>query len=343
MSISIKKIERAGFEEVIEAVDPSCGLHAFVAIHSTQLGPALGGLRIYPYPSTESALQDVLRLSEAMSYKAALAGTGTGGGKAVMITSQKTKEMLVAFAEVLNFLNGRFIVGEDVGSTAYDMGILKEKSPYVVGTDLPNGSGDPAPYTVFGLLTSMKAIANGSLENKRITIQGLGSVGMRLAEALFWEGALLQIYDVISEKCLLVQRKFEAKILKENEIFSEPCDFFAPCAMGGILNEKTISQLRCKVVLGSANNQLAASEDAYRLQKKGILYLPDFVVNSGGLINVSCELASSYSPRKARFKTVQLANRLQEIIKCSEEDNFPPAILAIKKAKEILDLFRNPI
>lgn len=336
MGITFKRIERAGFEEVIEAIDLNCGFHAFVAIHSTKLGPALGGLRIYPYSTSEQALEDALKLSQAMSYKAALAGTGTGGGKAVLITKHKTKEHLDAFAEVLNFLNGRFIVAEDVGSTTHDMGMLKEKSPYVVGTDLSKGSGDPSHFTVFGLLASMKVLANGSLENKRIAIQGLGSVGMRLAKSLFWEGALLQIYELLPQKCLLVQRKYEAQILKENEIFSEPCDFFAPCALGGILNETIISQLRCKYVVGSANNQLATPEDGYRLHEKGILYLPDFIVNSGGLINVSCELASSYSPRNARFKTLQLTDRVKAIIKRAENEKCPPEILAIEQAKEIL-------
>lgn len=338
MGLKISKLPIEGYEEVIEAIDETVGLHAFIAIHNTRLGPALGGTRIYPYPSSKEALDDALRLARAMTFKSALAATHTGGGKGVIISrGQKSKELLHAYAEVINSLSGRFITGEDMGSNCEDIITLREKTPYVVGLNIPNLSGDPSRFAAFGVFSAMKRLMGAKgLKGSVVALLGLGAVGMKLATHLFWAGADLVVADIDQEKCAYAQQHFAAQIVPVDEICAVPCAIFSPCALGGILNEKSISRLRCRAVIGSANNQLDKDEDGLRLYERGIDYAPDFVVNAGGLLSVAGELSACYSPKVIREKTEEIGKVIEDILLLSKMEKKAPSLIAIQMAEQKL-------
>lgn len=322
----IRRIPIEGYELVVEAWDEASGLHCFIAIHDRTLGPALGGARIFPYHSHEAALYDALRLAKGMTYKSALARLGLGGGKAVIIADpkkDKTEAMLTAFGEVINALDGGYITAEDVGSTVADIMTVNRKSPYVVGIHGVGRSGDPGLFTAYGTLRGMHAVAqtlwnSPSLRGIHIAIQGLGSVGRKLAEMLFWEGAELTVCDIHSERVQECVEAFGAKAVAP-EAFSEvSCDILSPCALGGTLNAGSIPLLRCKAVAGSANNQLENSSDGHALMQRQILYAPDFVINAGGVINAAAELSpDGYFAPDVRDKVDQIYNTLLEIFASS--------------------------
>ncbi len=321
-----------GFERIIEVVDDSVGLRGIIAIHNTTLGPAVGGIRMYPYSSFEEALTDVLRLSEGMTFKSGVAQTGTGGGKSVIIGDPKkikTPQLLRSFGAAINALGGTYIGAEDSGMRLSDLGILRERTRFLVGIPHPRSSGDPSPFTVFGGLMGIKAAAkqvwgSSSLKGKRIAIQGLGAVGLRLAEVLFWEGARLVVTDVDRNLVDTAVKSFKAEAVEPHEIFGVACDIFAPCALGGILNPETIPQLKCRAVAGLANNQLLTPGDGEALFKKGILYAPDYVINSGGLYQVCVELEKGgYDPTLARDRIATLYSLLTEIFELSAEKKLP--------------------
>lgn len=321
--VSIKELSIPGYKKIIKATAPEVGMEAYIAIHSSTLGPALGGVRIYPYKNEEEALEDVLRLAKAMTYKAAVAEVGLGGGKSVMIadSASKTPEMLHAFAEALNTLEGEYIVAEDVGSTITDMNIIHEKSQYVAATALETSSGDPSRFTAWGIFRGMQAVAmhlwnSPSLNNKKILIQGLGSVGHKLARLLFWEGAQLLFSEMDEEKLAKYCRRYGGEPIEADDVTSTPCDIFAPCALGGVINETTVSHLKCRAIAGSANNQLSDLPVGEALNERGILYAPDFIINAGGLINAAQEFAASgYNPRDARDKVDRIYDILAEVFR----------------------------
>lgn len=340
--LHIQEISVPGYERVIEAIDSDSKLHAFIAIHSTKLGPSLGGTRIYPYASREDALQDALRLSSAMSYKSALLNNGLGGGKSVIIADPKkakTESLLLSFAEVINYLKGAYIAAEDVGSTTDDMLIIRKKTPYVAALPVEQSSGDPSRFTAWGIVQGMHAIAqflwkNPSLKNKKIGIQGLGSVGSKLATFLFWEGADLYVHDLDPFKEDLLHKNLGAQILSNDELFSYPLDILAPCALGGIINEQTIPLLKTKAIAGSANNQLLTKEDGIRLKECHILYAPDFVINAGGIINASLEFTKAgYNPKKAREQVSGIYFLLQQILEKAQKLNKSPHEVADEMAE----------
>lgn len=317
--LEIKELPIQDFEKVIEIIDSSVGLHAFIAIHSTKLGPSLGGARFFPYPDSQSALIDVLRLAKAMSYKSALIMDGLGGGKSVIIGNphkEKSKELLLSFGKALNYLEGKYIVAEDVGTTTEDMDLIRQVSPYVAACSTCSSSGDPSPFTAWGVLLGMRAAlqfldGNPSLTGRRIAIQGLGNVGFKLAQFLFWEGANLIVCDPDASKTENAKNRFDAEVVQLNEIYDVSCDIFSPCALGGILNSQTIPRLKCKAIAGSANNQLLDEKDGYLIAERGILYAPDYVINAGGLINVSIEFEpNGYNAKIARKKVLQIYNTL---------------------------------
>lgn len=325
--LEIKELPTKGYEKVIEAVDKEAGLHAIIAVHNTSLGPSLGGVRIYPYSSVQEALTDALRLSKGMTYKSAIAEIGLGGGKAVLIANpkeDKTAKLLHSFAEAVNSLNGQYICAEDVGTTTDDMAVLSEKTHYVAALASRGSSGDPSPYTAWGVWRGMQAVAlkqwnTTSLHSKTVAIQGLGKVGNTLAELLFWHGAELLVSDIDSEKLNTAKRKFGAEIISPEEIHRVKCDIFTPCAMGAILNDETIPELQCQAVAGSANNQLAEAHHADELRKRNILYAPDYVINAGGIINASLEFApNGYNAKSARRKVNRIFNTLLDIFYRSE-------------------------
>ncbi|MCH9610664.1 MAG: Leucine dehydrogenase [Chlamydiales bacterium] len=322
--LKVEEIEVDGYERVIEVKEENVGLHAIIAIHTSTLGPALGGVRVWPYSSFDEALTDACRLAEGMTHKAAVAETGTGGGKSVIIhRGPKSKELLYAFAEAVNLLEGKYICAEDVGMSVDDVAIINEKTRYVVG--LPQTSGNPSIYTAWGTYmgvhaTAYKLFGSSNMRGKTVAIQGLGSVGMELARLLFWEGASLVVADVNQAAVDVACERFGARAVPADEILSVECDILAPCALGGILNKESIPKLRCKGIAGATNNQLLVEEDGDALYERGILYAPDYVINSGGLLNVSIEVTpTGYDPAIARDKVNHIYDVLIKIFTLSEE------------------------
>ena len=292
-------VTERGHEQVLYGSDPESGLKAIIAIHDTALGPSLGGTRFYPYEDEAAALTDVLRLSEGMTLKAAAAGLDLGGGKAVIIGDprrDKSERLFRAFGRIVDSLQGRYITAEDVGTTTDDMEWIRRETRWALGTPVSEGgSGDPSPATARGLHAALKAVAehlwgDRDLSHRRIAVQGVGKVGYAFVRLLTEERAEVIVADISDEAVDRAVAELGAKSVPLEEISAVDCDVFSPCALGAVLNERTIPGLACEAVVGSANNQLATEADADRLEQRGILYAPDFVVNAGGLINVHEEL-----------------------------------------------------
>jgi leucine dehydrogenase len=326
-SLEIEKLNVQGYELVLKVTDKKASLTAIIAIHDTTLGPALGGIRIKPYATFGDALEDVLRLSKGMTHKSAIAEVGFGGGKAVIIAdpkTQKTPELLLAFGAAVEQLGGKYICAEDVGCTTADVKIIRRATQYVVGLAHSKSSGDPGPFTAWGIFrgiqaTLTKIFGSDSPEGRTIAIQGLGNVGLPLAEFLFWRGANLILSDIDSVKLEKTALKYGARILPPDQILKAECDIFSPCALGGLLNDQTIPQLRCLGVAGATNNQLLRSEHAKALLNRKIVYAPDFVINAGGLLNVSAELEEKgYHPTGPRQKITNIYDTISAIYEISE-------------------------
>jgi valine dehydrogenase (NAD+) len=291
-------LDHAGHEEVIHCADPGTGLRAIIAIHSTALGPALGGARFRPYRSEAQALADALRLSRAMTYKAALAGIDHGGGKSVIIgdPAHRTEPLLRMFARYVDSLGGRYITAEDAGLTLADVDVIRSETPFVAGCSRSwGGLGSPSDATAAGVLAAMRVavkhrLGAGSLEELHVAVMGAGKVGARLVEGLVAGGAWVTVADIDSPAVAAMVRKFGVAVTAPDAIHALECDVFAPCALGEILSSTTVPQLRCAVVVGSANNQLAEPADAHRLAERRILYVPDYAANAGGLIHVAAEV-----------------------------------------------------
>lgn len=340
--LKITELAIPGYENVIEVQDPDVKLHGFIAVHNTQLGPSLGGLRMVPYKDREEALEDALRLSKAMSYKSALAETGLGGGKSVLIGNphaDKSPALLQAFGDALNYLKGKYIAAEDVGTTTDDMTYIRTHSPYVAALPTRKSSGDPSRFTAYGIFCGMQAIARhlfgaSSLKNLHVAIQGLGNVGEKLAQFLFWEGARLTVADLDQEHALSIAHLIGAKVIPADKILLTSCDILAPCALGGILNFDTIPRLQCKAVGGSSNNQLKEEEAGKALKDRGILYAPDFVINAGGIINAACEYRKEgYDANIAREKTARIYETLLMIFSQADQENLPTNLIANRIAE----------
>jgi len=332
----------AEHEEVLFATDPVSGLKAIIAIHSTALGPALGGTRFFAYESEEAALTDVLRLSRAMSYKAAAAGLDLGGGKAVIIGDPrrvKTERLLRAYGRAVDSLGGRYITAEDVGTTTEDMMAIARETTWVTGIPAAfGGSGDPSPATARGVMSAIGAVAERlwgtpDLTDRTVSVSGVGKVGSSLVEQLAKSGATTIVTDVDTSALDEVASAYGSQVVGLDEIFDVECDIFAPCALGGALNASTIGRLRCAAVVGSANNQLAEPDDADRLVERGILYAPDFVVNAGGIINIAEELRG-YSWERAAHAVDTIGTALTTILDRAETDGINPHAAAEHVARE---------
>jgi leucine dehydrogenase len=327
MGLVFKDLEMQGFERVVQVTDDSCGLKAIIAIHDSKLGPGLGGIRFYPYQQLSDALFDVTRLAKGMTHKSAMAEVGFGGAKSVVMVSpqDKTPELLKALGRAVEQFQGAYICAPDYGCTMEDIDVIRSQTKYVVGGRYDHGSGDPGPFTAWGTLVGMKAtlaklFGSDSGKNRTVAIQGLGSVGFRIAEHLFWLGAKLVVADPCQEKTDLARTRFNAQVVSIEDILKTECDLLAPCALGGILNPTTIPALRCKAVVGCANNQLLTEMDAKLLKDRDILYAPDFVVNAGGLINVSFEVEEKgYNSRLAKEKIDQIYDTLLKIYDAADE------------------------
>ena len=304
-------------EKVVFCSDESTNLQAIIAIHNTNLGPALGGTRMWQYKNISEATKDVLRLSRGMTYKASITGLNLGGGKAVIIgdSSYKSKEMMQSFGKFVESQMGNYITAEDVGMTTDDMEIIYQETRHVVGKPVKlGGSGDPSVITAYGTLMGIKGSAyykwgSDSLKNKKILIQGIGNVGQNLIKLLNNEEAIILINDVNEDKIKSIVTKYNVKVVK-HDIYNAEIDIYAPCALGGTLNDETIPKLKCSIVAGAANNQLEKEHiHDEMLAKHNILYAPDFLINAGGLINVYSEL-KGFSHEQVMKKTSKIAFRI---------------------------------
>jgi len=335
-------------EQVVLCAQPDAGLKAIIAIHNTVLGPALGGVRMWPYKTEEAALRDVLRLSRGMTYKAAISGLNFGGGKAVIIGdphTDKTEVLFRAFGKYVDSLGGRYITAEDVGIEVRDMEWVYSETTYVSGIPKElGGSGDPSPVTAYGVYMGIKACAKkaygtDSLEGKRIAIQGAGHVASHLAEYVSKEGAKIYITDIYREKAEEVAQITGAEVVDTNNIYGLDVEIFSPCALGGIINDDTIPYFKCDIIAGGANNVLDSEEKHGRiLLDKGILYAPDYVINAGGIINLSGEF-EGYGEKRAYKITSRIYDTILNILNYSETNNMPTLaasnILAEERIRKI--------
>jgi len=335
-------MEEFDYEELHFVQDKNSGLKAIIAIHDTTLGPALGGTRMWTYASEEAAIIDALRLAKGMTYKNAASGLNLGGGKAVIIgdpKSEKSEEKFRAYGRFIQGLNGRYITAEDVGTTVEDMDIIYQETEFVTGVSQAFGSsGNPSPATAYGIYRGMKAavseyFGNDSLEGKVVAIQGAGNVSYHLCRFLSEEGAKLIVTDINKAAVERVQDDFGAEAVDPADIYSVQCDVFSPCALGAILNDETIPQLKAKVIAGSANNQLKENRHGDLLHELGIIYAPDYVINAGGVINVADELYG-YNKERAYKKIEQIYNSIKKIFEISKREQIPSYLAADRMAEE---------
>lgn len=336
-----EEIGAATHEQVVFGQDPASGLKTIIAIHSTALGPALGGTRFFGYADEDAALRDVLRLSRAMSYKSAAAGLDLGGGKAVVIGdphTDKTERLLRAYGRVVESLGGRYITAEDVGTTPADMVMIRRETNHVAGLSIEDGgSGDPSPATARGVMAALRTVAtrlwgDEDLAGRRFAVQGVGKVGSNLVERLTKAGAAVTVTDVNQAALDHAHRELGATVVAPDEIWDLECDVFSPCAMGGAMNSSTIPRLKCQAIVGSANNQLATPEDAIRLMERGITYAPDFVVNAGGVINIAHE-QGGYDWQRAAAAVDGIAENVAGVFRIADNDGVDTQTAAIRLAE----------
>ena len=338
-------MQQMGHEQVVFCHDPHSGLNAIIAIHNTTLGPALGGTRLWNYNSHEEGIVDALRLSRGMTFKAAISGLNLGGGKAVIIAdpSMKSEALWRRYGKFVDSLNGKYITAEDVNTSARDMEFIALETEHVTGVpEYMGGSGDPSPFTAYGVFVGMKASAkkawgNDSLAGKKILVQGVGHVGQYLVGHLVKEGAKVYITDIDQAKIKQTVDKYRnVEVVDGKGIFDLDIDIYAPCALGATVNDESISKLKAQIIAGAANNQLA-DENIHgpALVKKGILYTPDFLINAGGLINVAAEL-ESYNADRVRGNVEKIYDRTLEIYDLSEKEGIHTQAAAMKIAEKRL-------
>ncbi|MCR6110521.1 Glu/Leu/Phe/Val dehydrogenase [Bacillus sp. A301a_S52] len=344
-----KYMETYDYEQTVVCQDKESGLKAIIAIHDTTLGPALGGTRMWTYQSEEEAFEDALRLAKGMTYKNAAAGLNLGGGKTVIIgdpRKDKNEAMFRAFGRFIQGLNGRYITAEDVGTTVEDMDLVYSETDYVTGISPAFGSsGNPSPVTAYGVYVGMKAAAkeafgDDSLEGKNIAVQGVGNVAFSLCRYLHEEGARLIVTDINKEAVKQAVEAFGAKAVDINDIYSVECDIYSPCALGATINDETIPQLKAKIIAGAANNQLKETRHGDIIQEKGIVYAPDYVINSGGVINVADELVG-YNRERAMKKVETIYDSITKIFDIAKRDGIPSYEAANRMAEERIETMKK--
>ncbi len=343
MALRIEKIPTQDFEQVLFGEDPAVGLRSIIAVHSTRLGPSCGGIRLLPYATREEALEDVLRLAKGMSFKASVAEINFGGGKSVIILDprQKRAEILRRFGEFVNHLDGRYIAAKDMNIVNDDLLEVKKTTRHVLGLDgVAGSSGDPSPITAIGCFEAMRAVwdvisGRPSLTGVTVAIQGLGHVGFDLARRIVKAGGSLFVSDIDRQVVERARLELGAKICSVEEAFDVECDIFSPCARGAVLNSRTIGRLRCRAVVGCANNQLEVAEDGQRLWARQILYAPDYVVNAGGIINIFTEY-EGYDRVNAVRRAEGIFGTVKKILERSRQENTPPYLIADRMADERL-------
>lgn len=349
-SISVfAEASRLGHEQVVFCHDEPTGLKAIIGIHNTVLGPSLGGTRMWNYATEEEAAIDVLRLSRGMTYKAAISGLNLGGGKAVIIgdpAKLKNEAFLRRFGKFVNSLGGKYITAEDMNMKTSDMEYIGMETNHVTGLPVEmGGSGDPSPVTAYGVYVGMKAAAkkaygSDSLNGKKVSVQGVGQVGMYLVDHLVKEGAEVYITDINEAKLAEISKKTGAKVVGLDEMYDLDVDIYAPCAMGATVNDDSISRLKCQVIAGAANNQLQEeNRHGNMLIDKGIIYAPDFVINAGGIINISSELKGAYNKTQAYAWTEKIFDTCTNILNKAEADKIPSQeaamLLAEKRIRDV--------
>ena len=349
--MEISEIQVDGYQKVARCRDEASGLHAIVAIHDTTLGPALGGMRMLPYVSEDEALYDVLRLSKGMTYKSAVADTGLGGGKSVIIgdpSTAKSPDLFRAMGRFIDSFDGQYITAEDMNIGIPDLEHVKEGTKWVVGLSRESGSsGNPSPYTARGCLMGMRAVIHEvwgteDFAGKRVLIQGIGAVGGRLAVMLKEQGAEVLITDIASDRVAAMSEEHGFQTVEHDGHESTDCDIYAPCARGAGINDDTIPSLRCKAVAGCANNQLAEPRHAVELKERGILYAPDYVLNAGGIINVSEELRpGGYDEPRALERIDRIDDQLRQVFEISRTKDIDTREAAARLAELRLEQGRE--
>lgn len=333
-------------EAVLFCNDEQSGLQAIIAVHNTNLGPSLGGCRMFPYSNSDEALTDVLRLSKGMTYKAAMAGLPQGGGKAVILGDprmDKSRSMFLALGDFIDKLNGTYIAAEDSGITVTDMRTAAERTRHVSGVsakfsyDGGVADGNPAPGTAYGVFIGLQATVGYALKSGlagvKVAVQGLGHVGFRLLEHLFNAGAELYVTDVVPEQLEKARKQFGVHVVKPEDIFDLDVDVFAPCALGSVINENTLTKIRARVIAGAANNQLANEKLGSELRKRGIYYAPDYVINAGGIIDIYHQTQQG-TPADLRAHIERIGTTLKEIYSRADTTERPTNIVANEIAQE---------
>ena len=335
-------LDTFGHEQVVFCHNKDAGLKAIIAIHNTVLGPALGGTRMWPYKSEEEALNDVLRLSRGMTYKNAVAGLNIGGGKAVIIgdpETDKSEALFRAFGQFVESLGGRYITAEDVGIDVNDMEFVYRETEYVTGVhQVHGGSGDPSPFTAYGTLQGLMATLNRKYGDEEVgkysyAVQGLGHVGMEFVKLLKERGAKIFVTDINQKLIDRAVNEFGAEAVGLEDIYDVDADVYSPCALGGTINEDTLPRLKSKIICGAANNQLSTNAIGDEVEKRGILYAPDYAVNAGGVMNVSLEI-DGYNRERAMRMMRTIYHNLARIYEISERDGIPTYKAADRLAEE---------
>lgn len=338
------EIEEMNHEQVVMCHDKATGLKAIVAIHNTVLGPAMGGTRMWHYANEAEAMTDVLRLSRGMTLKNSIAGLNIGGGKAVLIGDAKklkNEAYMRRFGKFIHSLGGKYWTAEDVNMSTADMEYVRMETPYVTG--LPaymGGSGDPSPVTAYGVYMGMKAAAkkaygNESLAGKKVLVQGTGNVGTYLIESLIKENAQVMISDIFEDKIKNITDRFKVDVVDANNVFDANFDIYAPCALGGTLNDSNIAKMNCDIVAGGANNQLLDEmRHGDELMNKGILYAPDFLINGGGITNVYYEYEGNYNRERVMSQTERIYDTTLNVFDLCDKTNVAPQQAAIKIAED---------
>ncbi len=342
----LEQLSLSGHKKVVFCNDPDTGLKAIIAIHDTTLGPALGGVRMWNYNSEAEALEDVLRLSKGMTYKAAIAGLNVGGGTAVIIGDsrrQKTEALMRSFGKFVKNLNGEFIAGEDVGTTVRDMEYIRMETQHVTGVpESLGGAGNPAPYTAKGVYLGIKAcvkevFGTDELAGRSVVVQGTGNVGEHLVELLRNDNVEVYVTDINEDSMRMIARKYKAKAIDADKIFNMGADIYAPCALGATINDKTLKTMKFAIIAGSANNQLADEKiHGQILQEKGILYAPDYLINAGGIISCYSEL-TGFGKKRTIQLTENIYEATREVIKLSKSENIPTNLAASRIAEKRIE------
>jgi len=343
MSGYLAKMEEQGFEELVLAHDAQTGLKAAIAIHSTVRGPALGGTRMWTYPTEEAAIEDVLFLARGMTYKAAAAELPLGGGKGVIIgdpNQDKCEELFRCYARFVDRLDGRFITAADMGIDEDDLDCMCKESCHILGG---SSLGSPSPFTAYGVWKGIKACAeetfgSSDLKDRVVAVQGVGSVGFSLCEYLAQDGARLVVCDLDEKRVKQAVDLLNAEAVDPEHIFDQNCDIFSPCGGGGVVSEETLPRLKCSIIAGAANNIIKESHLETALKESNILYAPDYIINAGGLIFVELNRRGITEPDQIKKEIDRLEDRLKEIFRRAREQDILPAEMADIFAEEKLKI-----